>query len=77
MNFKGTMNPDISTQLPTWVVLELWEILNELNQDEKNTTEYINEDIEELTVILNQKVNAILRAAEYQKEHFGKSKYDL
>ena len=77
MYFKYTMNQAVMTQCPTWVLLELWEIINELNQEDKNTTEYSKEDIKELSAILNNKINAILRATEYQRTRFGKSKYDL
>ena len=76
MNFKYIMKHNVSAQLPAWVVLELWEILNQIPQDQ-NAIEYTKEDIEELLSILNQKVNAIQSATEYQREHFGKSKYDL
>lgn len=69
------MRHNIETKIPTWVLLEIWEILHELN--EKSSTEYAEEDIKELISILDKKVNAIQSAAEYQKEHFGKSKYDL
>lgn len=75
MNFKYSMRHDIETKIPTWVLLEIWEILHELN--EKSSTEYAEEDIKELISILDNKVNAIQSTAEYQKEHFGKSKYDL
>lgn len=73
MDFKYTMNHNVSVKVPAWVVLELWNILYEIEYTES----YHKEDIKELRAIIDSKVNSIQSAAEYQQRTFGKSKYDI
>lgn len=75
MEFKYMMNHNVSAQIPAWIVLELWELINQVKKN--NTTEYADEDLEELLSVLNHKVTSIQNAVTYQREHFGRSKYDL
>ena len=73
MEFKDTIRRDIDVKIPAWAACEIWNILYQI----KETEQYTKEDIKELRIIFDSKIDSIQRSIEFQRKNYGISKFDV